>query len=142
VPVVSACSKERSSVETRSTFLLRFQEPCQAGDDASLGTATETRMREERDQDHHGWVATEDVKVIRANIRDIERTGSPNASGGPTGAGTAASSLGTRTETKSREEGDQDRSNLSMSTATKTSTREEQDADVGHSGYYVLPQLV
>jgi hypothetical protein len=51
----------------------------------------------------------------------------------------SASSLGTRTETKAREENDQDRSNSSMGTATKTGNREEQDADVGHSGYYVLP---
>jgi hypothetical protein len=87
------------------TFLLRFQEPCQPGDDAFLGTATETRAREERDQDHHGW----------------------------------AFSLGTRTETKAREENDQDRSNLSMGTKTATATREEDDADVGLSGYYVLP---
>ena len=51
----------------------------------------------------------------------------------------SALSLGTRTETKAREENDQDRSDLSMGTATKTGNREEQDADVGQSGYNVLP---
>jgi hypothetical protein len=118
-----------------STFLLRYQEPCQPGDDASLGTATETRAREERDQDHHGWAASAAMVVVPVNAVAADRRGGPNLTGGPI----VGLPLGTRTETKAREENDQDRSNLSMGTATKTGNREEQDADVGHSGYYVLP---
>ena len=122
-----------------STFLLRFQEPCQPTDDASFGTATETRAREERDQDHHGWAGTATRIFVP---QQPDRLGSPSASKCPSGRsklGGSPSTLGTRTETKAREENDQDRSDLAMGTATKTGDREEQDADVGHSGYYVLP---
>ena len=125
----------------KSTFLLRFQEPCQPGDDASLGTATETRAREEGDQDHHGWSASAAMSVVAAIPQHPDGTAGPNVLGGPTGAGTTSSSLGTRTETKAREESDQDRSYLSKGTKTATATREEDDADAGHSGYYVLPPV-
>jgi hypothetical protein len=41
-----------------STFLLRSREPCLPSDHASVGTSTETRAREERDQDHPGGLAS------------------------------------------------------------------------------------
>lgn len=122
-----------------STFLLRFQEPCLPGDDASLGTSTETRAREERDQDHQGWAATAGETFVGEHPY---RSGSDSDPYILTNRGQVSmrgSSLGTRTVTEAREERDQDRSNLTMGTATKTGAREEQDADVGQSGYNVLP---
>lgn len=122
------------------TFLLRFQEPCQLGDDTVLGTATETRAREESDQDHHGWAGMV-TSGLPTKLDLTDRVGGPNASEAAIVASMIAMSLGTRTETKAREENDQDHSNLSMGTMTVTATREETDADSGHSGYYVLPRM-
>ena len=125
-----------------STFLLRFQEPCQPTEDASFGTATETRAREERDQDHHGWAGTAERLFVPQQPDQSDSLGDSNFLGEKCQISVSHLALGTRTETKAREENDQDRSNLSMGTKTATATREEDDADVCHSGHYVLPVVL
>src|SRR4051812_2230774 len=116
-----------------TTFLLRFQESCLPTEASSLGTATETRTREERDQDHHGWAATATKTAVREQPDQMQGLGSYNILPGQVAPQGRGLELGTRTETKAREENDQDRSNLTMGTKTATAIREEDDADVGVS---------
>lgn len=124
-----------------STFLLRFQEPCVPGEseDVTLGTSTETRTREGRDQDYQGWAVLATKTAVREEPDQAQASdgyGVLPSRGSVTGR---VILLGTGTETKAREENDQDRTNMALSTKTATGTREEDDADPSHVAYNVLP---